>query len=73
MNFQSRVRKVLGVALLSVAVGGCGDDTEDIGEPEEPNIGPGVPAGANPLPPPSKKSAKSAWVPPPIVARPSVG
>src|SRR5262249_56308152 len=62
MKFRS-IRCVIGIFLLGLlAVAGCGTPAADTGPAEEPNVGPGVPAGG-PVPAAkgaAKTEAKSA-------------
>jgi len=46
MKFRSILCQATGVILLGLCgVAGCGAPTADTGPTEEPNVGPGVPAG----------------------------
>src|SRR5690242_18457485 len=48
MKFRS-IRCVIGIFLLGlIAVAGCGSPVANTGPAEEPNVGPGVPAGGPP-------------------------
>jgi len=48
MGVMSRVRKGLSVlAVVLPLMAGCGGESQETGPSEEPNIGPGGPAGAS--------------------------
>lgn len=58
MKLRSTVRRLLSVGLLALGViSGCGAPSADTGPAEEPNRGPGVPAGGPPIE--SKGGSKS--------------
>ena len=47
MNVRSIVFQTVGVLLLGLCgVSGCGGPLSDTGPTEQPNIGPGIPAGS---------------------------
>jgi len=58
MHLRSAVRKLFGILAIGTLLAGCGEGLSDSG-PVEPNVGPGVPAGAKVSAGVAKKSTKA--------------